>query len=294
MPVKTSHLRTPYVRQFLQAFDMDLGLLDDLEALVEACSSRNKRFERGMDKVRFEFERDQSKWNQSQLDAIFTLSERWRMRHGETPFKEGSSYDLIVTMGGARLSPWQRGAYAALAMSEGRVKASTLVIGGSKRHLPMAELPFITDYVDVERLVSERNHQTFLVGGEEKSCITEHDLCLAAEAKLVKAHPDLHIVTICVDMERAGNHDVIAEVMNHKELFHSDRALSVAGVSTQLYATGLDADLWLDADTHDWRYYSAIGHPVDPIYSDRRTPTVYFNEIQTTMCKKALAELKGY
>lgn len=259
-------LKSPASRMFLRASGIEVNPFTQLEAFKQACEQANPRYKGGRDLVRFQLEEDESNWPEEVTDATLNLAGFLGMCRGETPLT--GEYDVIIALGGARRAPLHRACYAAQAIEDVRATADMIIVAGSIRQLAATEKP-----------------QDYAVGAD-----TEYDLCVGAASWIQKRYPKLNISTVCKNDPRSGNDGVIDKVM---QVLGASTPLSVAAVTTKIYAVGLHLDMARAARRHGWRGFLAAGHGSDPEMVSKRGLIPYYSECLTTLRKAAIAAAEG-
>jgi len=265
-------LRQDATQLFLAAMEIDADPIAELDQFLKACEQANPRYQGGGDLVRFQLEADDSKWPSRIRHATLNLANYLNMCRGEDPLK-GGPYDVIIALGGARRSPLHRACYAAQAIVDNRTEAKLIVIAGSTRPLVEEEKGQVQDFAE--------------------GALTEYDLCLGAQQFVKKRYPDLNIVAVCNDDPRSGNDGVIDKTMAFCATHFGGAVrvlnLSVAAVTTRIYAQGLYLDMARAAKRHRWGQFLAAGHASDPEAVFKRKLAIYLSECLTTLRKAALA-----
>lgn len=253
---------------FLRAMGIKYNPLHDLDNFLKACEQANPRYKGGKDLVRFQLEADEATWPEEIVDATMNLAGHIGMCRGETPLT--GAHDIIIALGGARRSPLHRACYAAQAIIDNRASTNLIAVAGSNRQLAESEKTVVQDFAP--------------------NAETEYDLCVGAMKKLQSRYPQLTVVAICKDDPKSGNDGVIDETMLQ---FGSRNGMSIAIVTTRIYAVGLHLDMARAAKRHSWGNFLAAGHSSDPEMVFNRTISVYLSECLTTVRKAAIAASEG-
>lgn len=267
-------LGQPAALIFLREFGITADPFRELPLFKEQCEKANDRYKDGKDLVRFQLESDPARLQTGEELSVLNLAGYLGMKHGETPLT--GKWDTIIALGGARRAPLHRACYAAQALVDKRADARLLVIAGSTRLLKKEEIPLVQDYAPGATIDS-----------------TEYDLCVGAANKVLQKYPFLNVVTVCKDNPRAGNDDVIDQVMAEIPEHLGEGPYRITAVTTRIYVTGLELDMARAAKRHGWTGYGAAGHPTDPEGVFNRTIKIYSSECATIMRKAAVAAAEG-
>jgi len=263
-------LRDYATRIFLKAVGIDINPFKEPEQFKQACHDTNTRFNGGQDLVRYQLAsvEDRRDWDEDVVLATMNLAGKLGMRHGESPLT--GKFDLIIASGGARLAAMNRACYAVQAILDNRATTSLIVLAGSTRAIRDDERPSLCNFAPDAK--------------------TEFDLYVEAEKRISDRHPDIPLLLVRKDNPKAGNDDIIDEVMDAYNKRHpNNRQISVAMVTTRIYTIGLELDMARAAKRHEWRRFLAAGHPSEPIMLFERVISTYFSECLTTLRKAAMA-----
>jgi hypothetical protein len=282
--------------EFLNHFDVEISP-DSTQEFISAMDQLNPRFQGERALVRFELEKDQTKWPEETIDITMNAAEAMRMLVPQTPFE--GNLDTVVVLGAARQAPLDRMRYAARCMyrraSLGTQTANVfregaLIFGGSKRILNDLEKENVANYAPEAETEADLVEASMMHLDAEQQILTEEFQC----------YPKImHYGMKIVDSEKAGTADVIEAVLSEMLEYNEKTGLNVpntfrlGAVTTQIYQVATALDVARAAKKYGFSETFTAGNPSDPAIVQRRTTATYLSEVLRTLKSASMAKAAG-